>query len=147
MNSKPPRILFVDDHKDTLELFQIALSHQNYEVVTASSIEQALQETDRNHFDLLILDSWIGDGSGVDLCKSIRERDQGTPIVFCSGLAAEKYRREALAAGAQCYLTKPVSMADLYATVGELTSRSSRPMSKSENMNRKTSGDLVTAPS
>lgn len=147
MNSKPPRILFVDDHQDTLDLFEIALSQQNYEVVTAASIEEALQETKAKHFDLLILDSWVGDGSGVDLCKSIRERDQRTPIVFCSGLSAEKYRREALDAGAQCYLIKPVSIADLYATVGELTSRSSQRAWKRDHTSRKSSGDLVTAPS
>lgn len=146
MNSKPPRILFVDDHQDTRDLFEIALSQQNYEVVTAPSIEEALLEIKAKNFDLLILDSWVGDGSGVDLCKSIRERDQVTPIVFCSGLSAEKYRREALDAGAQCYLIKPVSMADLYATVGELTSRSSRRVLISDNTSRKSSGDLISAP-
>src|SRR6478672_5908366 len=71
MNSTPRRILLVDDHQDTLDLFAIALSQQDYEVVTASSIDGALQETKDQQFHLVILDSWVGDGSGVDLCRSI----------------------------------------------------------------------------
>ena len=145
MNSNPPRILFVDDHQDTLDLFELALSQQNYEVVTASSIERAIQETNDKHFDLLILDSRVGDGSGVDLCISIRKRDQVTPIVFCSGLTSENYRREALDAGAQAYLLKPVSIADLYSTVSELISLSSQRGRTGVSTDRKTSGDSLAA--
>jgi DNA-binding response OmpR family regulator len=147
MNSNPPRILLVDDHQDTLDLFAIALSQQDYEVVTASSIDGALQETKDQQFHLVILDSRVGDGSGVDLCRRIRKLDQITPIVFCSGLVTEKNRQEALDAGAQGYLIKPVSIADLYATVKNWTSISSRGGDGANTVVRKTSGDLIGAPS
>jgi DNA-binding response OmpR family regulator len=147
MNSNPPRILLVDDHQDTLDLFAIALSQQDYEVVTASSIEGALQETKDQQFHLVILDSRVGDGSGVDLCRSIRKRDKMTPIVFCSGVTAEKNKQEALDAGAQAYLIKPVTIADLYATVKDWTSISSRGGDGANTVVRKTSGDLIGAPS
>lgn len=45
MNSGLPRILFVDDHQDTLDFFVMALTQENYEVVTATSIERALEQT------------------------------------------------------------------------------------------------------
>ncbi|MDQ1637297.1 MAG: two-component system, OmpR family, response regulator [Pyrinomonadaceae bacterium] len=144
MNSKPPRILFVDDHQDTLDLFVVALSQQHYEVVTASSIEQALQETKVQQFDLLILDSHVGDGSGVDLCRSIRKLDQITPIVFCSGMAYEKDKKEALNAGAQGYLVKPVSIEDLYQTVRQLISNSQQAFNVSITV-REDSGNLAVA--
>ena len=147
MNSTPPRILLVDDHQDTLDLFAIALSQQDYEVVTASSIDGALQATKDQQFHLVILDSWVGDGSGVDLCRSIRKRDKTTPIVFCSGVTAEKNKQEALDAGAQAYLIKPVTIADLYATVKDWTSISSRRGGGANTVVRKTSGDLIGAPS
>jgi two-component system response regulator PilR (NtrC family) len=137
----------VDDHQDTLDLFAIALSQQDYEVVTASSIDGALQETKDQQFHLVILDSWVGDGSGVDLCRSIRKLDQVTPIVFCSGLTAEKNRQEALDAGAQGYLIKPVSIADLYAIVKNWTSTPSRREDGANTVVRKTSGDLIGVPS
>jgi DNA-binding response OmpR family regulator len=144
MNSKPPRILFVDDHQDTLDLFVIALSQQHYEVVTASSIERALQETRIQHFDLLILDSHVGERSGVDLCRSIRKLDQITPIVFCSGMAYEKDKKEALDAGAQGYLVKPVSFDDLYQTISQLISPSQRALNVSIAV-RNDSRDLAVA--
>ena len=147
MNSKPPRILFVDDHQDTLDLFVIALSQANYETVTATTIERALAETKAQHFDLLVLDSWLADGSGVDLCRRIRELDQTTPILFCSGLAYEKNKIEALNAGAQGYLVKPVSISDLYANVRELISAAPKRVPASTSMARKHSGDLALAPS
>lgn len=145
MNSNPPRILFVDDHQDTLDLFVIALSQENYEIVTASNVAQALQETKAQHFDLLILDSQLGDGSGVDLCRSIRKLDQATPIIFCSGRAYEKDKKEALQAGAQSYLVKPVNIEDLYGTVRQLISTATRRAFNAGITVRKNSGDLPLA--
>jgi DNA-binding response OmpR family regulator len=118
----PPRILFVDDHQDTLDLFALVLSQQNYDVMTASSADRALAEATTQHFDLLIFDSLLGDDSGVDLCKKIRETDARTPILFCSGLGYEKDKQEALSAGAQGFLVKPVSIAEMCETVRELIS-------------------------
>lgn len=146
MNSKPPRILFVDDHQDTLDLFVVALTQENYEVVTATSIERALYETKAQHFDLVVLDSRVGDDSGVDLCRNIRELDQITPILFYSGVAYEKDKAEALNAGAQGYLVKPASIAELYQTVRELISKSARRGFDGGN-GRKDSGDLLVAQS
>ena len=145
MNLKPPRILFVDDHQDTLDFFVIALSQENYEIVTATSIERALAETKVQHFDLLVLDAWVGDGSGIELCKKIREIDQITPILFYSGAASENNKKEALNAGAQRYLVKPVSIPDLYEAIRELISTSAQPGFNGSGMGRRDSGDLLVA--
>lgn len=110
MNSLPPRILFVDDHQDTLDLFAMVLSHENYDVVTASTFTQAFKQAQTQQFDLLILDARLPDGSGLELCRIIRETDQTTPILFCSGQSYEENKQEALRAGAQDYLVKPVSL-------------------------------------
>ena len=110
MNSIPRRILFVDDHQDTLDLFAMVLSHDNYDVVTASTFTQALKQAHMQQFDLMILDARLPDGSGLELCRIIRETDQRTPILFCSGHSYEENRQEALRSGAQDYLVKPVSI-------------------------------------
>jgi DNA-binding response OmpR family regulator len=122
MNSLPRRILLVDDHQDTLDLFAMVLSDDNYEVVTASSLKQAWEQAQNRHFDLLVLDSRLQDGSGLELCRNIRETDQRTPILFCSGQAYEQNKQEALRAGAQAYLVKPVSIAAIRDAVHELIS-------------------------
>ncbi len=83
----------------------------------------------REQFDLFVLDSKLPDGTGVELCERIRQRDQTTPILFCSALAFEKNcsalafeknKEEAFASGAQKYLVKPIDLSVLFATVAEL---------------------------
>jgi DNA-binding response OmpR family regulator len=145
MYSNPPRVLFVEDHQDTLDLFEMMLSQLNYEVVTASNVERALRLAKDERFDIFVLDAWLSDGSGIDLCKQIREMDHTTPILFCSALAYEKDKQEALKAGAQGYLVKPVGLAAMSETVAELLSEARRkvaPFIESETT-RKDSGDLV----
>jgi len=72
------------------------------------------------HFDLYLLDSWLPDGSGLDLCKQIREFDQATPIVFYSAAAYEIDRDQALLSGAQAYLVKPSQPSELCNVVTSL---------------------------
>jgi two-component system alkaline phosphatase synthesis response regulator PhoP len=109
MYSNSPRILFVEDHQDTLDLYEVVLSELKYQVVTASSVQRALELVGSQTFDIFVLDSGLFDGSGIDLCKQIRLTNRSTPILFCSGKAYEKDKEEALLAGAQGYLISPSS--------------------------------------
>lgn len=59
-------------------------------------------------------------GSGIELCKKLREFDATTPIIFYSGAAYESDKREAFASGAQAYLTKPTDTKTLIETVARL---------------------------
>ena len=72
-----------------------------------------------NSYDLYLLDSWLPDGSGLDLCRKIREFDERTPILFYSA-AAEIDRELALSNGAQGYLTKPTLNTELCDLVSRL---------------------------
>src|SRR5262249_5781742 len=76
----------------------------------------------RGYFDLYILDNWLPDGSGIGLCRNIREFDPHTPILFYSAAAYEYDIQEALRSGAQAYLVKPVKFDDLERAVARLTS-------------------------
>jgi DNA-binding response OmpR family regulator len=76
----------------------------------------------REHFDLYILDSWLPDRSGFELCRLIREFNQRTPILFCSAAAYARDIREAIRAGAQEYLVKPVIPDELRQVVARLIS-------------------------
>ena len=119
MTLRKPRILFVEDHDDTRDLIALLLDHQ-YDVSTASTLHDALNLIRSGHFNLFIFDSWLLDGSGVDLCKRVREFDQSTPILFYSAAAYESDKNLALNAGAQAYLVKPVDVADLLKTIKSL---------------------------
>jgi two-component system OmpR family response regulator len=114
------KILFVEDHEDTRELLVLVLEQSNYEVITARSMAGALTLVRAGSFDLFVLDSLLTDGTGLELCKRIREIDRSTPILFYSALAYEKDKNEAFSSGAQQYLVKPVSIPVLCKTVAEM---------------------------
>ena len=106
-------ILYVEDHEDTRELVVLVLHQQNYDVTTSASIEDAVELASESKYDLYLLDSWLPDGSGLDLCRRIREFDTGTPILFYSAAAYEVDRELALRSGAQGYLVKPTLNSEL----------------------------------
>ena len=108
-----PRVLYIEDHEDTRELVTLVLEQRNYEVVTGSTIETGVALAGSQQFDLYLLDSWLPDGSGLDLCRRIREFDKVTPILFYSAAAYEIDRDLALRCGAQAYLVKPSQPSEL----------------------------------
>ena len=108
-----PRVLYIEDHEDTRELVTLVLEQKSYEVVTGSTIASGVALAGSQHFDLYLLDSWLPDGSGLDLCRQIREFDKATPILFYSAAAYEVDRAEAIKSGAQAYLVKPSHPSEL----------------------------------
>ena len=108
-----PRVLYIEDHEDTRELVTLVLEQRSYEVVTGSTIQSGVALAGSQHFDLYLLDSWLPDGSGLDLCRQIREFDKATPILFYSAAAYENDRADALESGAQAYLVKPSQPSEL----------------------------------
>lgn len=109
----PHRILYVEDHEDTIEMISLILEGSGFHVTARGSVEAGLKAVEEQSFDLYLLDSWLPDGWGVDLCKKIREFDPHTPIVFYSAAAYERDRELALQSGAQAYLTKPTDSLNL----------------------------------
>ena len=101
------RILYVDDHEDSSEMFKLVLSESDYEVHTARTIDEAIQIAKTHEFDLYVLDKRLPDGSGMDLCRVLNQLTPGVPCIFYSGDAYEIQRQEALAAGADAYIPKP----------------------------------------
>jgi len=120
MNSLVPQILVTEDHADTRELLAFVLAKNNCKVILADNTDQALYLAQTNSFDLYLLDNWIVGGSGIVLCKKLRELDSTTPILFYSGAAYESDKQEAFASGAQAYLVKPVDIDELVETVRRL---------------------------
>ncbi len=101
------RILCVDDHEDTSEMLTLLLAQEDYEVVTAINIEDALRLAKSEDFDLYVLDKRLPDGSGLELCKKLSAATPYVPCMFYTGDAYEVNRHEAIAAGADFYVAKP----------------------------------------
>lgn len=104
-------ILVVDDD----ELVRIALNEllrpEGYEVHPVPSGAEALKKIDQNDYDLLMLDIIMPEMDGLELCKQIREREnyRETPIVFLTAKSRDEDRDEGIEAGANLFLSKPIS--------------------------------------
>ena len=110
-----PRILIVEDD-DVIRLgLAELLSGAGYDTVTADSFDQAVQFTDES-FELYLVDIMLGDGSGLDLCSSIRQ-SQTAPVFFISALDDEETVIRGLSAGADDYVTKPFRAGELLARI------------------------------
>jgi DNA-binding response OmpR family regulator len=114
------RILYIEDHEDTRELVTLLLAQKSYEVITGSTIASGVALAGAEQFDLYLLDSWLPDGSGLDLCQRIRQFDQTTPILFYSAAAYAADHDMAMKCGAQGYLIKPSQPSELCDLVTKL---------------------------
>ena len=117
MHPHRKRVLCVEDEEDTCIMISSLLDLINCEAVLAQSLNEARQKIREMRFDLYLLDNWLPGGTGIQLCREIREADTPTPIIFYSGAAYDSDRQEAIAAGAQAYLIKPTDIAELIETV------------------------------
>jgi DNA-binding response OmpR family regulator len=108
-----PHILFADDDSDIRELVQIQLSAAGFRVSTADNGADVLRLVTTERFDALILDYWMAEVTGIELCRQIRTFDQSTPILICSGAVTEADKEAATLAGAQGYVAKPFNARDL----------------------------------
>ena len=120
MRETNPRILCVEANSDTCLLLAVMLGLTSFDVTCVSTAAEGMALARSEPFDLYLLDGLLSDGTGAELCASIREFDPVTPVVFFSALAEERHRREAIAAGATAYLIKPNDLSVLASTVGRL---------------------------
>ena len=108
-----PHILFADDNSDICELVQALLQAGGFRVSTSDNAADVLQRVATESFEALILDYWMQEATGIDLCRQIRTFDQSTPILICSGAITQADKEAGVLAGAQGYIGKPFNSADL----------------------------------
>ena len=117
------KILVAEDQTDIRNLLVLNLRSAGYEVTdVADGLAALAAETARNH-DLLILDLMMPGLDGLELCKTLRARGCGTPILMLTAKSTELDRVLGLELGADDYLTKPFSLAELLARVKALLRR------------------------
>jgi len=117
------RVLVVDDEPQIVRALRINLRARQYEVYTALTGSQALEEAAQHPPDLVILDLGLPDLDGVDVIGGLRGWTDA-PIIVLSGRADSADKVEALDAGADDYVTKPFGMDELLARMRAVTRRS-----------------------
>jgi len=88
-------------------MLKLLLTQEDYEVMTAVTMQEALSLAMSHEFDLYVFDKHLPDGSGIELCTKLTQVTPGIPCIFYSGDAYDIHRSEALAAGADDYVAKP----------------------------------------
>jgi DNA-binding response OmpR family regulator len=108
-----PHILFADDNSDIRELVQIQLRAAGFCVSTTDSATDVLRLVTTERFDVVILDYWMPDGTGIEVCRQIRTFNRSNPILICSGAVTAAVEEAAMRAGAQGFLRKPFNSREL----------------------------------
>jgi DNA-binding response OmpR family regulator len=111
-------LLLVEDDTESCEMLRHVLA--DWDLTLSHTIAGAMSFYLERHFDLFLLDNWLPDGSGIELCRELRSRYPETPIVFMSAAAHESTIEQANAAGADRYFVKPFDPYELRGVVKEL---------------------------
>lgn len=112
-------IMLVDDEPNLRELLRQMLELGGFDVVEAEDGLEALEKLEMVAPDVMILDVMMPNLDGVSLCKKLRAGTDfaGLPIIMVSGKTQHKAVQEGLAAGANQYLCKPITVQELLQSV------------------------------
>ena len=119
----PSHILVAEDQADIRDLIVLNLQHAGYAVTAVADGRAALDSQAERASDLLVLDLMMPGLDGLEVTKALRARGRATPILMLTAKSTELDRVLGLELGADDYLTKPFSMAELLARVKALLRR------------------------
>ena len=127
------RILVVDDEQDLLEILKFNLETEGYEVVTATSAEDALQ-LDIASFDLMLLDVMMGGMSGFAMARQLKDNPATAqvPIIFLTARDTENDTVTGFNLGADDYISKPFSLREVMVRVRAVLRRTARENGEEE---------------
>ncbi|WP_434662489.1 response regulator [Paraburkholderia sp. A3BS-1L] len=105
-------ILLIEDHDDTAEVMSQLIRTLGHDVSVAASVASALALTAAQHFDLVVSDIGLPDGSGIDFIRAFR-KESAAPAIALTGFGTDDDVRRSLDAGFTAHLTKPVNFEQL----------------------------------
>lgn len=117
------RVLLVEDDRTLADIIVDGMREQHVEVQVAATLQSGRERAELGHYDVIMLDVMLPDGSGFDLCAWIRARGVTTPILMLTARDAVDDRVSGLESGADDYLTKPFAFRELVARVRALARR------------------------
>jgi two-component system cell cycle response regulator len=114
-----PIILAVDDQLQNIELLEACLAPHGYEIIKASSGEEALEKIVHNKIDLILLDIMMPKMSGLEVLERLRadENTKTIPVVMVTALKETEDKVKALEAGCDDFISKPFDKVELLARV------------------------------
>lgn len=120
------KILLADDEIALRFLLTETLSDEGYAISEAEDGQQAMEQLQKETYDLIILDYMMPERTGVEVCEWLRHNDNANrniPVILLTAKALDKDKEKAKAAGVTTYIVKPFSPLQLIDTVGQLLQR------------------------
>ena len=109
------RILVIEDDAILLDRLKVGLGLTGFAIDTVATLSDASEALASDHFDAIVLDRMLPDGSGLDLLRSIRRAGDRTPVLLLTSKDEVTDRIDGLDAGADDYLGKPFDLDELAA--------------------------------
>ncbi len=116
------RVLVIDDEPDLRTLYELSLTREGYDVVTADSVTQALQLLGSQDFHAVVSDMQLPDGLGLEVLKFLSSHHRQERCVVITAHGSAENAVEALKAGAFDYLSKPIDLKQFRAVVAQAVS-------------------------
>jgi two-component system, NtrC family, response regulator PilR len=113
------RVLVIDDEPDLRTLYELSLTREGYEVITAGTVAQSMQELQTGSFHAVVSDMQLPDGLGLDVLKFLSAGQRSERCVVITAHGSAENAVEALKAGAFDYLTKPVDLKQFRSVVAQ----------------------------
>jgi two-component system OmpR family response regulator len=120
------RVLVVEDEVKMADLVRRTLEREGYSVDTASNGVDGLWMATENEYDAIVLDVMMPEPDGFEVCRTLRERERWAPVLLLTARDSVDDRVAGLDAGADDYLPKPFSVAELAARLRALVRRGAR---------------------
>jgi two-component system, OmpR family, response regulator RegX3 len=111
-----PRVLFVEDERSILDPFSRALAREGFEPVPARTVAEALEAAREAPPDVVLLDVMLPDGDGRDVLRELRKTSD-VPVIMLTARGTETDRVVGLEIGADDYVVKPFSGAEVIARI------------------------------
>lgn len=117
-----PVILIVDDEESVRESFRLALKDE-YDLTFAEDAKTTLRILKSQAFDLCLLDIMLPDGSGLDLLRQMKRRDESIDVIMVTALQGVDTALDAMKLGAYDYITKPYKIDELYELINRVLNK------------------------
>jgi two-component system, NtrC family, response regulator PilR len=138
-----PRLLVIDDEPDLRTLYELTLLREGYELTSAETVAEALALLQAQHFQVVITDMRLPDGSGLDVLAWLERENRAERAIVITAYGSAENAVEALKAGAFDYLTKPVDLRQFRAVVATAVGRETRAPTEAQLAPAQPTGSLA----
>ena len=127
------RVLFVEDDPSIAMGLEYSLTQEGYDICVCHQVSEALEALDRETFDLCLLDVTLPDGTGYEICRKAKKRED-TAVIFLTACDDEGNVVMGLDMGADDYITKPFRIRELLSRMKSVLRRYKKTESGVQNL-------------